>query len=290
MAGVMLALRQMAFGDRMIRRSLPMFALALPLAVGTLVAGVVTTPQAAHADDNLTAEQIVEKALNKGFVGFKKGTAVMLMKIVNSRGEVKSRTLEIKGMVDDDGLARSLLRFQKPAEVAGISFLVRAKKDQLPDQYVYVPAAKVVRRVAAGNATSSFFGTDFTFADLMPLPASQKDNVKLTRLPDVEVGGRKSYVIEAVPTVEGSPYGKVVTYVDQKSMVPLKVEFFDSNKKPLKTLRIKKMKKMKDGTLLPVVLQMKNVQKGSKTILEIQKPNPRAKLTDADFTEEAMQR
>ena len=124
----------------------------------------------------------------------------------------------------------------------------------------------------------------------MPLPASQKDSVKLTRLPDVEVGGRKTYVIETVPTVDGSPYGKVISYIDQKSLVPLKVEFFDPSKKPLKTLRIKKMKKMKDGSLLPVVLQMKNVQKGSKTILEIQKPNPRAKLSDSDFTEEAMQR
>jgi len=111
------------------------------LALSALVASVALPHAAQAQDDSLTAEQIIEKALNKGFVGFKKGTAIMLMKIVNSRGEVKSRTLQVKGMVDDDGLARSLLRFQKPAEVAGISFLVRAKKDQLPDQYVYVPAA-----------------------------------------------------------------------------------------------------------------------------------------------------
>ncbi|MCP4499695.1 MAG: outer membrane lipoprotein-sorting protein [Deltaproteobacteria bacterium] len=240
--------------------------------------------------DELTAEQILEEALNKGFVGFKKGTAIMQMQIVNKRGEVKSRTLEVKAMVNDDGQIRSLLRFQKPAEVAGISFLVRAKKDQLPDQYVYVPAAKVVRRVAAGNATSSFFGTDFTFADLMPLPANQKDNVKLKRLPDTEVGGQKVYVVETIPTVEGSPYGKVIAYVHQKSMVPLKIEFFDPSLKALKTLRVKKLKKMKDGQMLPVKVQMKNEQKGSKTILEIMNPNPRARLTDADFTEEAMQR
>lgn len=256
------------------------------------IAGILSafTAQGARAaTDDLTVDQIVDKALAKGNVGFRQGTATLKMDITTERGEVKSRTLELKAMRSDDGLVRSLVKFTRPAEVAGISFLVLEKKDALPDQYVYVPAAKVVRRVAAGNASSSFFGSDFAFADLMPLPPSQRDKVDLKRLDDSDVGGQPTYVIEAIPRVEGAPYGKLITYVHKKHLIPLKVDFFDDKMKPLKSLKIKKLKKLQ-GELIPVEMVMKNVQKGSKTVLEIKDPDPAAKLSPSDFTEEAMQR
>ncbi len=245
-------------------------------------------PAAAADNSNLTASQILDKALAKGTVGFSQGTATLMMNITNAKGETKSRTLDIKAK-REDGLVKSLVKFQRPAEVAGIAFLVIEKKDALPDQYVYVPAAKVVRRVAPGNASSSFFGSDFAFVDLMPLPASEADKVALKRLDDEEVGKQPTYVIEAVPQVEGSPYGKLVVYVHQKHLIPLKIDFFDDKMKPLKTLKVKKLKKIK-GELVPVEMTMANSQQGSQTLVVISNPNPDAKLSDSDFTEEAMQR
>lgn len=239
--------------------------------------------------DKISADDIINKALEKGNVGFSQGTATLKMDITNARGEVKSRTLDLKAMKDEDGLVRSLVKFTKPAEVAGISFLVLEKKDALPDQYVYVPAAKVVRRVAAGNSSSSFFGSDFAFIDLMPLPPSERDKVAVTRLADQKVGGQPAYVIEAIPKVEGAPYGKLVTYVHQKHLIPLKIDFFDDKMKPLKVLKVRKLKKLQ-GELVPIELVMRNVQVGSQTLLTIKKPNPKAKLSPSDFTEEAMQR
>ncbi len=239
--------------------------------------------------DKISADDIINKALEKGNVGFSQGTATLKMDITNARGEVKSRTLDLRAMKDDAGLVRSLVKFTKPAEVAGISFLVLEKKDALPDQYVYVPAAKVVRRVAAGNSSSSFFGSDFAFVDLMPLPPSERDKVAVTRLPDQKVGGQLAFVIEAIPKVEGAPYGKLVTYVHQKHLIPLKIDFFDDKMKPLKVLKVRKLKKLQ-GELVPIELVMRNVQVGSQTLLTIKNPNPKAKLSPSDFTEEAMQR
>jgi hypothetical protein len=253
----------------------------LPAALAMLLA----IPAAAE----LTAEQIVDKAMNRGSVGFAQGTATLEMAITDPRGDKKVNTIEIKAMRNEDKLLRSLVRFTKPAKIAGVSFLVREKKDQLPDQYVFVPAAKVVRRVAAGNAGSSFFGSDFTYGDLMPLPASQMGNLGLKKLADAEVGGQPVHVLEIEPKIEGSPYGKLVVHVHRKHMVPLKIEFFDPAKKALKTLTTKRLKKI-DKELVPVELEMKNVQKGSGTVLKLLKINPKAKLSDADFTEEAMQR
>lgn len=235
-----------------------------------------------------TAEELVEQALSKGAVGFKQGTATIQMTLYTAKGEARPRSLDIKAMRGSDGLLRSMVRFSKPADVNGTSFLVVEKKDALPDQYVYVPKAKVVRRIAAGNASSSFFGSDFTYADLMPLPMSEKDKVAIERLPDGDVGGQPVYVLAVTPKIEGAPYGKLIAYVHKELMVPLKIEFFDPSKAPLKTLRVKKLQKV-NGEQMPVEVEMK-AESGSRTELVLEKVEPDAALTEADFTEEAMQR
>jgi hypothetical protein len=235
-----------------------------------------------------TAEEIVEQALSKGAVGFKQGTASIQMTLYTPKGEARPRSLDIKAMRGSDGLLRSMVRFTRPADVNGTSFLVVEKKDALPDQYVYVPKAKVVRRIAAGNASSSFFGSDFTYADLMPLPMSEKDKVAIERLPDGDVGGQPVYVLAVTPKIEGAPYGKLIAHVHKDLLVPLKIEFFDPARQPLKTLRVKKLQKV-NGEQVPVEVEMK-AESGSRTDLVLEKVEPNAALTEADFTEEAMQR
>lgn len=247
-----------------------------------------------------SAEEIVEKALNRGAVGFQQGTATLRMTIVTTKGDAKERTLEIRAMKDGDGLLKSMVKFSKPADVSGTAFLVLQKKDALPDQYVYVPKAKVVRRIAAGNATSTFFGSDFTYADLMPLPVSEKDKVAVEKLPDGAVGGQAVYILQVTPKVEGSPYGRVIAYVQKELMVPLKIEFFDPQNQPLKSLLVRKLQKInvcpenakkKDGCEqhVPMEVEMKATA-GSRTELVVEKVDPNAALTESDFTEEAMQR
>jgi hypothetical protein len=268
-------------------RFVRLLTLACALGVTSLATGALAAKTPAAAAD-LTVDQIVEKALGKGTVGFKQGSALIKMTIVSPKGEAKERSLEIKAMRGEDGLLKSMVKFTKPADVNGTAFLVVEKKDALPDQYVYVPKAKVVRRIAAGNATSTFFGSDFTYGDLMPLPMSQRDKVQMNKLPDAEVGGQPAYVVEVMPKIEGSPYAKIVAYVHKEYLVPLKIEFFDPAGAPLKTLRVKKLQKV-NNEQVPVEVEMK-AEAGSKTELVLEKVEPDAKLLESDFTEEAMQR
>ncbi|OGQ14096.1 MAG: hypothetical protein A2138_21350 [Deltaproteobacteria bacterium RBG_16_71_12] len=268
--------------------------------VVSLVGLALTAPAASAAGKEPSAEEIVDKALNRGAVGFQQGTATLRMTIVTTKGDAKERTLEISAMKDGAGMLKSMVKFSKPADVSGTAFLVVQKKDALPDQYVYVPKAKVVRRIAAGNATSTFFGSDFTYADLMPLPVSEKEKVAVEKLGDGIVGGQAVYVLQVTPKVEGSPYGRVVAHVHKELMVPLKIEFFDPQGQPLKSLLVRKLQKIdvcpekakkKDGCEqhVPMEVEMKAAV-GSRTELVLEKVDPNAKLTEADFTEEAMQR
>lgn len=272
----------------MVRSSRPAL-LVTALALCSTVALAAEASRGAKASgEALSAESIVEKALGKGAVGFKQGQASIKMTIVSPKGDAKERSLDIKAMRGDDGLLKSLVKFTKPADVNGTAFLVLEKKDALPDQYVYVPKAKVVRRIAAGNATSTFFGSDFTYGDLMPLPMSQKDKIQIVKLPDADVGGQPVYVLEVTPRIEGSPYAKIVAHVHKDFLVPLKIEFFDPKGAALKTLRVRKLQKV-NNEQVPVEVEMK-AESGSRTELVLEKVDPDAKLSESDFTEEAMQR
>jgi hypothetical protein len=122
----------------------------------------------------------------------------------------------------------------------------------------------------------------------MPLPVSEKDKVAIERQADGDIGGQPVYVIGVAPKIQGAPYGKVVAYVSKDFLVPLKIEFFDNDNKPLKTLRVHKLEKV-NGETVPVDVEM-TAENGSRTELQVEKIDPAAKLTDNDFTEEAMQR
>jgi hypothetical protein len=236
-----------------------------------------------------TADEIIKKAMDKGAVGFKQGSAKLRMTITTTKGDTKERSLQVSAMRGGDGLLRSMVRFLTPADVNGTTYLVVEKKDALPDQYVFVPKAKVVRRIAAGNASSTFFGSDFTYADLMPLPmAEAADKVAIEKLADADVGGQPVYVISVTPKIEGAPYGKLIAYVHKTHLVPLKVEYFDPQQRPLKVLRVKKLQPI-NGEQTPVELEMKG-ENGTKTELVLDEVNPKAELKESDFTEEAMQR
>lgn len=265
-------------------------ARAVVVAVATATVAVPTVALAAKpvAAAELSTEEIINKALAKGAVGFKQGTATLQMTLYTAKGEARARSLDIKAMRGADNMLRTLVKFTKPADVNGTSFLVVEKKGALPDQYVYVPKAKVVRRIAAGNASSSFFGSDFAYVDLMPLPTSEKDKVAVERLPDGDVGGQPVHVIAVTPNFEGSPYGKLIVHVHKELLVPMKIEFFGPDKKPLKTLRVKRLQKV-NGEQVPVELEMK-AENGTRTELLLEKVDGNAALTEADFTEEAMQR
>ncbi len=235
----------------------------------------------------LDAGTIVRKAMARNLFGLT-GTANAKMTVHTSRGETKVRDLAVKLMRNEAGLQRAMVTFRSPAEVAGTAFLVVERPEGLPDQYLYLPALKRVRRIAAGQATDSFMGSDFTYLDLSPLPQGSSDQVEFKRQPDASVGGQPAYVVEALAKIPGSPYSKVITWVHREHLVPLKIEFFDQLGKPLKVMVMKKLKKV-EGRLIPVEMEMKNQQKKSSTTLGLTELNLKAKLDEAEFTPEAMQ-
>ncbi len=245
-----------------------------------LTLGVAGLAQAGE----LTAQQIVDKALERNAFGFENALAKITLKLKSQNGNERTRNIEIRSM-SVQGLSRTLVRFHSPADVAGTGFLVLEKKDASDEQYLYLPALGKVKRISGSQRHQKFMGTDLTYADLEWESLSKAD---LKRQADDKVGGTEAYVIEATPK-EGSDsqYSRTLTWIHKEAYVPIKVEYFDQAAKLMKTLSVRKLEK-KDGKWVATDTAIKDVQVGSETLMTVDELNGKVKFTDADFTERAL--
>jgi hypothetical protein len=249
-------------------------------AIVAVIAALGAAGSAWAADS--TAQGIVDKALERNAFGFDTAVARLTLKLRGRDGNERSRLVEIRSM-QAGGLGRTLVRFLSPADVAGTGFLVLETKDGDDEQYLYLPALGKVKRVVGSQRQQKFMGTDLTYADLEWTSLRQ---AKLTRLDDQSIGPMRAYVIEAVPQGD-SEYGKTVTWIDEGSFVPVKVEFYGKDLALAKTLLVKKLEK-REGHYVAMETWVKDVRAGSETLMQVTELASKAKLSEADFTERAL--
>ena len=105
--------------------------------------------------DGLTAQQIVDKSLERNKFGFQNAIADITLKLVSKRGSERVREVQIKS-IEREGLGKSLVRFHAPADVAGTGFLLIEKADADDDQYLYLPALGKVKRITGSQRNQRF--------------------------------------------------------------------------------------------------------------------------------------
>lgn len=200
-------------------------ALALVLAL--------PAPGAAQ-DDGLSADDIIDRALDTDALGFQTGEVTMTLIIQDDSGESRERRLVVRGMDDgDDG--RALVRVVAPAEQAGQSYLFRENTDGEDDVYVFLPALDdAPRRISGSQKNGSFMGTHFTYADLETRDV--RDGT-YTRLADETIGRFPVYVVDAVPAPDSdSDYARVRLWIRHGDFIPLRTRFFGDDGEVEKTI------------------------------------------------------
>jgi hypothetical protein len=233
--------------------------------------------------DTLTATQILEKSRLSGALGLVNARAEIKLVVDDGHGMVRERKMTASALQTGPE-TRRLVRFDEPADVRGVAFLVIEKEGQAPDRFLYLPAQKRVRRVSGKQGGQSFENTDFAYADL-DLAGGKGD--QLTRDADAVVEGQNCWVVSAVPA--DSPYGKVTTFVHQQTGVPLQVLFLDKEGKQVKRLKATRVKQV-EGKWYAFESVMETLAKGSKTTLTIASLDTKATLAADDYTEQALER
>lgn len=212
---------------------------------------------AALAAEPTTADEIFERAQEARSVD--NSIQTMRMVLVSRSGAERVREMEMKVRRDGEVLS-SYTRFTSPSDVSGTQLVMVDNPSQVDDQLLYLPALKRVQRIAGRARTGSFMGSDFAFEDL---ELSGSDDATHTIVEETD----ELWVIETVPG-DSALYAKIRSTITKADVVPRQIEYFDKKGAPLKRLLITET--TTDGdTVIPKVSIMENLQKGTKTRLEI---------------------
>lgn len=162
-----------------------------------------------------------------------------LVRLERSDPAGKMRSLEATAFwkPDAEDHARFLIRIEAPPDERGCAFLM-LERDRGTDIWTYLPELRAVRRISPRAVSGSFFGTDFTYEDILELQ-QESEHARIERLPDADVDGRPVQVLSAVPAADsGSDYSRVVTLVDRETCVPLRTDLYGKAHELAKQVRV----------------------------------------------------
>lgn len=205
----------------------------------------------------------VAKKTESSMSGFKDSSSDMLMTLINSNSQKRERKMKMIILEKGSG-DKSLMTFLSPADVKGTKFLNYEHVNKDDDQWLYLPALKRVKRIASKNKSGSFMGSEFSYEDLGSFSISKysfKGDAKVVML-----DGKKTYKGERKPVSKSSGYTKQVSWVDAKTFLIKKVEYYDRKSELLKTALFQDYKKI-SGVWRVGKMTMNNHQNDKKTIL-----------------------
>ena len=175
----------------------------------------------------------------------------VFMVMTDKRGKTRKRqTKGFRKYFGDE--KRTAIFYLSPKNVKNTAFLTydypASNKDD--DQWLYLPAARKVRRISASDRGDYFLGTDFTYEDIKLESKVSLEDYHRKTLREENLDDHQTYVVEAIPVskqiAKELGYSKVVQWVDKDIWMTRKSEFYDLRGNPLKTIYTKDIKQVQD--------------------------------------------
>jgi len=190
----------------------------------------------------------------------------MKMILIDKNGSKRNRTIRSYRM--DKGVdTLSIMFFMDPADVKDTGFLTfdYDELDRDDDQWLYLPALKKTKRIASGDKSGSFMGSDFSYADMTE---RNLDAYDYTLLKEDTVNGQAVWVVEAIPNndreIDETGYTKQIVFVRQDNDVVIRSKSWLKKGGRNKYFDVKKLELI-DGIWTPTEMHM-TTKKGKKTL------------------------
>lgn len=197
------------------------------------------------------------------------------MDLIEANGTTETRVVEEWGK-NENNLSSVVIVFRSPASVKDTRFLQVQNEGRDDDKWIYLPALRNTRRIAASEGSKSFMGTDATYDDMS---SRDVDDDTHELLEEKKVNGYDCYVVKSTPVnPDDSQYQYRITSIDKETLIPVFVQMYDKKGKLLKELTVEKIQNV-GGYNTPMSNYLKNVQTGHATRMvitniEVDKPVP----------------
>ena len=210
-----------------------------------------------------------------------KSVSTMEMILLDKHGNKRIRKMK-KYTMDKEADNQSIIFFLSPADVRNTAFLTYDYDDSSKDddQWLYLPALKKTKRIASSDKSSSFMGSDFSYADMTSRDINDY-NYRIAK--ESTVRDHKVWVMESVPktekVIEETGYTKSYMFVRQDNFVVVRALHILKETGKKKYLDVKKLELI-DGIWIASEIEMKttiNKHTLHKTLL---------KLTDIKFNQD----
>ena len=180
----------------------------------------------------------------------------------------------------------TLMRFIKPADIRGTGLLTKDHPGDNNDQWLYLPALDRVRRISSSRKGGRFVGSDFFYEDLRDREVDMDHHRYIGR---GKVGKIVCDVVVSTPVKRSnSAYSKRVSWIHRKTLIPLRVDFYQKGRKrPTKRLRARKIKKIQ-GYWTVMESTMYDLKSGHRTRLLTRKIKYDQGLPDRLFSQRAL--
>jgi hypothetical protein len=174
-----------------------------------------------HAEPS--GEEIIKKSQAAFYAAGDAMKARIKMRLINPAMKVRERDLAMLRKNTGPGEQRYFMYFHAPGDVRGTSFMVWKYSGRDDDRWLFVPALKLVRRIAAKDSQSSFVGSDFTYEDIS---GRDPDLDTHTLIRDESCDSRTCYVVESIPK-DQAVFTKKLAWIEIQTFLPIREEYYD---------------------------------------------------------------
>jgi hypothetical protein len=192
-------------------------------------------------------------------------TANLEMVLEDSGGRQRRRSLKSFSR-DIKGSSQNIIFFLAPANLKDTAFLTYDYEDPNhdDDQWLYLPALRRTKRIAGGDRSDSFMGSDFSYADMTTRPLNR---YTYSIMKETTVHGTPVWQIEAIPNEEETKetgYTRSILFVRQDNYVPIRGVNWVKKGRKLKYFDVERLELI-DGIWVASQISM-TTKKGKKTL------------------------
>lgn len=209
-----------------------------------------------------------------------------VMTLTEKGKQARKRTMYTLSVEPSPGERWSLTRFTSPNDIDGVGLLTKDHPGDESDQWLYLPALDRVRRVSSSRKGGRFVNSDLFFEDLRDRAV---DMDKHLYKGEDKLGKLKVKVLESTPAdPDNSVYTKRISWVHPKTMIPLRVDFYQAHSsRPVKRLSVKRIKRIQ-GFWTVLDSTMQDLESGHTTRITLSSLKYNQGIPDRLFSNQAL--